>query len=413
MITRLQTWPADSVDAIRINESYCNLRVEGIDENLIILEGAANENQGPYFTLDPIERRLKINAPKRSCSRLTLKLSRHKAWVADIFGGHGDIKIAGIQSRLRIMLGNGNIEVADFQGLLALVSGHSNIHLENFCQAEMPQMVNYTARPAAEATNKSSWDWTHWDEAEWESWGEDLGSKIGWWAADIGRLFESGNVAVSDWGLRLQTGNGNLDLAGIEAKTALLKTSHGNLKLENAVIQDLEMGLSKGNIECKSAVPCGKWKAKTSHGNILLSLPENISTRLDMATRNGSVRSQIPMVRVSRPGPESYSGSRMVGSIGPNTEGTLPEISLSTVHGNIEIESGPEYHPPAIQPEVQEESMPVVSESTTVAGSALNPSPAEDNTGVETNTPLGILKALREGKISVDEADRLLRSMEV
>jgi DUF4097 and DUF4098 domain-containing protein YvlB len=86
---------------------------------------------------------------------------------------------------------------------------------------------------------------------------------------------------------------------------------------------------------------------------------------------------------------------------------------FKTSHGNIEIGSGPEYYPSAVSPEVQEESMTISSEGTTAETSAVNTVPVKENTLVDTNTPLGILKALKDGKISVDEADRLLRAMEV
>ena len=315
--------------------------------------------------------------------------------MIDVFCGHGEVNIADIRSRLRLMIGNGDIRVDGYQGILFLSSGHSNIVLKHFVQAEMPQSP-LSSGPAPETRNKSPWDWLHWDETEWEAWGENLGERIGWCAADIGRLFASGNIAENDLGVRLQTGNGNLDLGDIEAKAAVFKTARGNMKLEDARLGDLEANLSKGNIECKSTVPSGNWSVKTMNGNIRFSLPENISARLDMATRNGSIHSQIPMVRVTRQGPESSSGTRMVGVIGPNPERELPGLHLVTIHGNIDIESG----------------APVPEYSAKPAESACGPSGLDVASQSQVDrAPLSILEALQEGKISPSEAEELLRSL--
>jgi hypothetical protein len=144
--------------------------------------------------------RRRINATNRGSNNLTLKLAKSKPWIFDIFGGHGKISIQNIHSRLRVLHGHGDIRVKDFKGLLAMVAGHANIQIKIYLQTEMSQPVPPPARPTTETKSKPSWDWLHWDEADWESWGEILGEKIGWWAVDIGNLFDSGNVNTNNWG---------------------------------------------------------------------------------------------------------------------------------------------------------------------------------------------------------------------
>jgi hypothetical protein len=145
-----------------------------------------------------------------------------------------------------------------------------------------------------------------------------------------------------------------------------------------------------------------------------------------MATRNGNIDSEIPLVRVTRQGPESHSGSRMVGTIGPASEGKVPELYISAGHGNIDIKSSPPLDKNAtrwdtgnapFQPAVNKteaaaappSSITAATNGTTIRQGKGN----EQDTAkqAEYGTQLVILKALQEGQISVEEADQLLRSL--
>jgi hypothetical protein len=130
-----------------------------------------------------------------------------------------------------------------------------------------------------------------------------------------------------------------------------------------------------------TAVPEGDWNIKAVHGDIHLSLPANASARLDAATRHGDIRSEIPMVRVARQGPETYHGGRMVGVIGTKTEGQIPELRISIMHGDIDIKSQPAIYPPP-------------------------DSAAKATAGRDYQTQIEVLQALSERRITVEEADR-------
>ena len=130
-----------------------------------------------------------------------------------------------------------------------------------------------------------------------------------------------------------------------------------------------------------------------------------------MAIRSGHINSEIPLVKVTRQGPESYSGSRMVGTIGPAGEGKVPELYISATRGNIEIKAGPPVSKKPAKPETE-----APAEVNKAAGAETGATADEDNRAngpedIKPGTPLAILKALQDCQINVDEADRLLRSL--
>jgi hypothetical protein len=80
----------------------------------------------------------------------------------------------------------------------------------------------------------------------------------------------------------------------------------------------------------------------------------------------------------------------MVGIMGAKNEGKIPEIRVSTLSGDIEIKTQPTTSP-------YYENHPVT--------------PTVSSRAEVYNTPLAVLTALSEGKISIDEAERLLRGL--
>lgn len=168
------------------------------------------------------------------------------------------------------------------------------------------------------------------------------------------------------------------------------------------------------------------------YGDIDLTLPADAQGRLDAATRKGDLRSDVPLVRVARPGPESHGGGRMVGALG-SAESARAQIDLVTQHGDISIHLGPasrrtpvpDSQPaeaasssgPAVQPEgVEGEAYPTadVQNVETNPATTENNHPVEVQAAVEPRTEdpaLAILQALEDGLINVEEADRMLQEL--
>jgi len=411
MTSLKHVWRADEFDAVNIRAGGCKLYLEGTDDDMVSLEGDLDEKRFRGVRLDKEGRWLRISVSRDQSSGLVLKLPRNKAWVTDVFIGKGEIQARGICSRRQIMVGNGDIFIEDLRGMLTLASGRANIHLKHFTQDIVPPPPPTDEGSPDEPTNKTPWDWLSWRDAEWESWGEGLGERLGWWALDFSRFFDRSDVNVKNAAFSVHTGNGNLEATDINSGTGLFRISNGNLKLQEARIANLNMTLSHGNIEGRSLAPAGNWSIKSTHGNIRLSFASNISARLDMATRNGSIHSEIPLVRVTRQGPETYYGKRMVGTIGPAEEGTLPELRIVATHGNIDVDSRSPENKPDSGPETEKEKVPLVTGITVKATGAARIEQTPSCQKTIDNTPQAILEALREGRISITEAEELLKSM--
>jgi hypothetical protein len=97
----------------------------------------------------------------------------------------------------------------------------------------------------------------------------------------------------------------------------------------------------------------------------------------------------------------------MVGSIGAKIEGKIPQIRLSTLSGDIEIKTQPtssRYYDKPVN-----ENIPVSPPPPQPVVASV--SPLASKPAVIYSTPLAVLTALSEGKISIDEAERLLRGL--
>jgi hypothetical protein len=380
-----QVWSVQDFDAISIRADKCQVEIQGTDEDQVRLEGDY-ESQGYRPVLDIEGRWLKLHKLARG-GNLVLKLSRHKPWVLNIFNGQSDIKIKGIQSRLNVMIGHGNIQVEDCQGMLAISAGNGDIQLKRLTQAEMPQEPPSAQEPHYEANDRFPWNWRHWEDTDWEEWGLDLGEKIAGWALNVGRFFGRTTINPRDAGLSIAIGQGDFQCEEITSRACLARVGKGDIRLKNGRIGNLEIIATKGDVECASILPESDWYIRAVHGDVHLSLPANASARLDAATRHGDIRSEIPVVRVTRQGPETYHGRRMVGVIGTKAEGEVPGLRISVMNGDIDLKS---------------ESAIYSSSVSTVNASA----------GPRYRTQLEVLQALSRGQINVDEAERLLRVLE-
>jgi hypothetical protein len=403
------TWPADEFDAVNIKAGDCKICFQGTDEDVVSLEGDVDERRFRNLRLEQMGRWLTIFVPHDHGSDLILKLPRNKNWVVEVFAGKAEIEARGLQARLQIMVGRGDVRVDDCRGMVTVASGQADIKVKHFTRVNMPEPPPAEQEPSQEAAGRKPWDWLGWGDVEWERWGEGLGERLGWWAIDFSQFFDRCGVNMKNAGFSVNIGNGAFEASDIRSDTGLLRISNGNLKIQEACIADLNITVSHGNIDGRSLTPSGSWTLKNTHGNTRLSFASNVSARLDMATRNGNIHSEIPLVRVTRQGPETYYGKRMVGTIGPAGEGPLPEVHIVANHGNIDVDSRSPENQQAVPTEAVREEESVSSGTTIKTGVKPQPETA-GNPPVE-NSPQAVLEALRQGKISVVEAEELLKSM--
>lgn len=486
-----QTWPSQDFDAISITGRTGRIIIDGIEGDQVQLTSELEQESSG--DLAPLGRWLQINLWRSaSPADLTLRLPKNKAWVIEISAGRGRVEIKNIQARMQVMLGKGEIRIEDCSGMLDVMSGNGQVKVERCREVEMPDrppilqsspegsMGGPSGPHSPRMKSKVPWDWWSWGEDDWTDWGLEIGEQAtAWglqfaqhaqnWARQFSHGFGSIGMMSEKEGISLQIGKGDVLMHDIQASGCTVGLGRGNLLLKGGLIEELSMMASHGNVNCQSVMPAGDWSIKATHGNIVLALPSNARAKLDVATRHGDIQSDIPLVRVARPGPESRHGGRMVGTVGQvegksgswvpdmrarvrikagnwvmtdkdvkfgdheGDETQVPEIDLETTNGDIKIElqgvksqfAGDEKPSEEIKTARADRDEPSTSRSnekrespvepTRAAAQATSESPATASTTRNQfayNSHLAVLQALGAGDINVEEAEQLLRSME-
>lgn len=457
-----RTWPSDAFDAIGILAVGGQIEIKRSESNEVKLEAEIDRRAMPDLPLEPTGRWLQLYLWEHGGdAQFTLRLPSNKNWVVDVSAAHGQVSVNGISARLRVMLGRGEVQIEDCRGIFSLASGKGQVEIERCVEAEMPERpaVPEPQFQSADAPEPPptpggpgmagefhahfgpgmhhrprpnlSWDWMGFDADDWSEWGAQIGEQARVWAQQFAGHF----VTAVDWlpekasfGVRI--GKGSAKLQEIETKSCSLRLGSGDVELKGGRIEELQVRVARGDIKCESVMPAGDWSIDVKNGNIQVALPSNTQARLDVATRHGDIDSQVPLVRVGRPGPESRFGGRMVGTVGqPGAD--LPALSLTTVRGDVEIrlEESKSRFAPKTSPSASSRAEPAQEAAptappvaTTAAANATEPARPSDAT-VEAGKPepsspgpaydsqLAILQALSKGQITVEEAERLLQGL--
>jgi hypothetical protein len=461
MATVDQAWPTEALDAISIWAPRSQINIVGTDENQVRLR-ASDDGWYPQVVQPGAASRWLLFHywdDHASPSQLTLMVPKNKAWVLELSAWKGNLDIRDVQARLMIANQKGDIHVSGCRGIAMVKTGDGNVEIDGWTEQEMPERPPMPPEqsgfqtPGVDQTEfriPGPQEWFEWSPQEWTNWGTQFGGQARMWAQQFEHFW---NLAGWQWprsGLSLYAGKSDVRLRRIDARSCTVHTSKGNIRMEDNVIASLRISTHHGDIEVASTYPTEAWELKNSHGNIRLSLPADAQVRLDAATREGDVHSEVPLVRVARPGPESRRGGRMVGTLGA-AETAKAQVSLETMHGDIEIflRSGGRRAPTASQP-VQTWAVPPAAPPAPAVPivppapvSPVTPEPPVEPSFVEVPTAQGIvdlahqeiqeagpsvpqeapaaeaapapqdpvmaiLQALSEGTISVEEADRLL-----
>jgi hypothetical protein len=430
-----QVWPADAFDAISIAAREGQFKIEGSDGNQVELKGDLDSRYWRDVQPEPLGRWLQLHLWRYSGGgELTLRLPKNKAWIVELSAGRGEIQVKNLQARLQLMLGKGEIRVEDSRGIIDLSCGNGTLEVKHWIETKMPERSpRPTDAPSPAATPdkdrsdrwsgsrdrtrmQNPWDVGYWDEEYWTEWGLQFAEKATAWATQFTKFFTNMDWKPGQAGLDIRTGKGDIRVQDVQAETCSLWLGKGDARMEDGRIAELVAYAGHGDFDCQAILPTGDWAIKTSHGNIRLALPADAQVKLDAATRHGDIHSDIPLVRVARPGPEARHGGRMVGTLG-STEGKTPELDLTTLNGDIVIEVRQVKSRPAQKP---------ATESATASSNAVPRHAGADTTGLAaaekgdsatTDQPtydshIAVLQALSEGKLTVEEAERLLRRLE-
>ncbi len=282
----------------------------------------------------------------------------------------GEVKISGWLGPIHVQSGKGNLEMRDVQGDLEAKTGKGEIRIE-------------------EAASRVSVHSGH-------------GNLV------AGRL--SGDSSLS-------TGHGEVVVTDIDGARLEASTGHGKIAI-GGKLAGASIKTAHGDITCRLDAAKGDHEFHTGWGNIALDLEGNVGAQIDASTRRGSIRSNLPLVRVGTTGPEGYFNQRMVGTT-PG-RGPAARFNLNTKGGDIRIAR----RESAAAGTAQDRSGDVAGSllATTQAGApvAAPPTPSEtvavpqlSRGGASApegaaDLELEVLGALSRGEISVDEAMALL-----
>ena len=444
-------WPMQAVNAVSVWLTRGNIEVIPVDGDQVRVDSQNWSGLASAATLEQAAGWLMVHEwdDHQPPIDLTLSLPREKAWVLELSTGHGNVHAEGVKARFLVAVGHGDIEMTGCQGVFVVKAGSGSVDLEGCSEQDVPErpadpqlQPDFQAPAGAAAGPKipEPRDWFDWGPVEWKDWGLQIGDQARVWARQFGHFWNQFEWQWPKSGVNLRTGKGDIHLSGIEARSCRVRASSGDLQFEGGAVTNLSASTSRGDLAVLSVYPGGAWELQSTHGDLRLGLPADAQARLDAATRQGDVRSEIALVRVARPGPESRHGGRMVGSLGPS-EGARATIGLQTLRGDIDIRLWPpsrqpapppsaaaaeqnrEPEPAATGPEpagptaagiVDLARQPVADPAPAPASGAAAPTAAEPAQAVPAapaDPAMTILQALSEGKISVDEAERLLKAL--
>lgn len=250
------------------------------------------------------------------------------------------------------------------------------------------------------------------------------------WRGDLEITTGKGDIAVNDLagGLQVTTGAGDVrverwqtaaggqhqvktgagDIVVSQAQTPRLEatTGRGDCSLRQVAVHTLRVQCGLGDCTVAGDPLGGQWDVRSGKGDLGLTLAATAAARVEAATRHGNLRSNLPQVKVARPGPASQFGGRTILVVG---EEPRAEIRLDTIRGDISVRADGLATPPAA---VQEQRVTVQMEPP-ISVIELPSSPASPAERVpDPSTALNVLESLARGEISVDEAEMLLRSLD-
>lgn len=281
--------------------------------------------------------------------------------LREIHTGKGDVRAVNGSSSLTIKTGKGDIAVRNWRGDLHVTTGKGDVVVSNLTGGL--QMVTGAGDTTVEG-----------------------------WQAGSGADHQ------------IKTGSGDVTVRNSLAQSLDVTTGRGDCTLQQVALRALHGKTGYGDFAIEGDPLGGQWEVRTGKGNLALGLTALAAARVEAATRHGSVRSELPQVKVARPGPVSQHGGRTILVIG---EEPRAEIRLETNKGDISVRAAS-----VASPVVAVERQPASTETEMLyAVRVEQPAPVVE-ASPDQRSALTILESLSRGEISVDEAEALLRSLE-
>jgi hypothetical protein len=392
-------WRGLEYDAIRIHASRCQIVLESSPDEHIVMHSELDSHPTRNLNIISGGRWLIFDfLSYHGDTKLHLALPVHKTWTFRMSASRGEIELRRLQGSGQILLGRGKLKMDHCRGRYTILTGRADIQIDRFQQTEVPQVPplpkdfeRYSLTAEGEPFSRARDDW--------ESWGEEMGARMRAWVLNSENFLGPGALNSPVRGLNLRTAHGDIHIKETEFDSCSVSLIKGNLEIQNGLTGALETDIHHGETRIKTIVKGSDWNLKSGHGNIQLELDPAKAVRMDMATRNGDIKSSVPLVKVTRQGPDNCRGIRMVGTLGKESNHQPAVLRLSTVRGDIELKSFTANQRP------EGESPAKITAIETGLSATADQAPVLSPTY---NSTLEVLEALSEHRITIAEAERLL-----
>lgn len=205
-------------------------------------------------------------------------------------------------------------------------------------------------------------------------------------------------------------------------------TGFGAVRADGGSLQGAQVRTGNGEIRFDTALLPGRYELRTDVGDVSVGVPDGTSARIEAQTSIGKVESDLPLLRVGRPGQRESDGGRridfgsirMVGATGNGNPAV--ELSVRTHHGRISLRRRPR-DAAASDPEAaariaawaaapRPAPAPVSpeggSDGDVARGSESRDERDASPSSDEPDQLRAILQAVAKGELSPDDADALL-----
>ncbi|HEU5424665.1 MAG TPA: DUF4097 family beta strand repeat-containing protein [Nitrolancea sp.] len=405
-----QTFPAEGIERVSLELERRSVSVEWVESDVIAVQGeavaaepagdelivgGAGAPHGVRISVGQIAfvaqgggsgETVRLRLP-RTLPTFRLRVRQGNVRLSDARGqcdlrlDRGDLVMHGGQGQATIAIGSGDLEVEEYQGPLSITGGSG--------QKELRQVVGKIALTGG--------------------------------SGDIELLGGRGD-------LTLTTGSGDVDVSERDCEEVVIKAGSGDITLKHGRAGSLAIVTGAGDVDCDCRLGLHEHSIESGSGDIELSVPRDISARIEATTHRGRIDSEIPLVEVGQRGKRSLFGRRLVGSVGEGAE--RADISLRSGSGDIALRwlqtpANPQEQPPARPQPPSQPVSPVVPLGPPAAPATPGEPVAAAAAAPETSGPQPeqteqpgnggrrrVLEALAAGSISPAEAARLLDALD-
>ncbi len=400
MIEIKRSFPATEIKKIELEIALGDLSLSTASDDRIGLRAQIRSNDETELEISDaggtliIKNRREANWLTHNASRIDLALRVPTTAAATIWAktGLGDVSADGVAGLAQIITGKGDVSAARGNSPLSIKTGKGDV------------TVRAWRGDLEIATGK----------------GDMAVSDL---TGGLQMSTGAGDTAVTRWlapgegAHQIKTGSGDVAVRQGQAHKLGVQIGRGDCVVQQVSLHGLDAHSGMGDLNLAGDPLGGQWVARAGKGDLTLTLTANVAARIEAATRHGQIFSDLPQVKVARPGPASPHGGRSIAVVGDEPRA---EIKLETYKGDITVRTSERSvlkatlptqvtveAPPAppAPPSAPFLSFPPVPPVPPVLPASAAPAPP----GL---TAMAVLESLERGEINADEAEALLRALD-